>query len=166
MLEQHKLTDFTLKSLKSFKIQNALYLTMPGAHKSTGSRSLTRSSICRCIHDNHHSTNYGNKFFFYNLKNLFRKFPVLFFCENSIRNRRTAAESTRHTLVSVFFRFMQARDCQTSLFEEYQASHFPTVRWQQRAWLKTPLSLFIFCFRSFPLFLSMLVEVVNEPNRG
>ena len=132
MLEQHKLTDFTLKSLKSFKIQNALYLTMSNAHKSTGSRSLTSSPISRCIHDNYHSTNYSKKFFFYNLKNLFRKFPG-HFCENSIRNHRIAAESIRHTFISVFLHFMQASDWQTSLFEEYQASHFLTDRWQQRA---------------------------------
>ena len=155
MLEQHKLTDFTLKSLKSFIIQNALYLTMPGAHKSTGSRSLTRSSICRCIHDNHHSTNYGNKFFFYNLKNLFRKFPVLFFCENSIRNRRTAAESTRHTLVSLFFRFMQARDCQTRSFRSISGLSLPNSQMATESVIRiSSFSLYLL----FPFFSSVSLD--------
>ena len=133
MLEQHKLTDFTLKSLKSFKIQNALYLTMSNAHKSTGSRSLTSSPISRCIHDNYHSTNYSKKFFFYNLKNLFRKFPGVF----SVKILFETTELRQRAYATLLFQFFYILCKQVivrhALFEEYQASHFLKVRWQQRA---------------------------------
>ena len=125
MLEQHKLTDFTLKPLKSFIIQNALYLTMSKAHKSTCSRSLTRISICRCIHDNYHRTNYGNKFFFYNLKNLFRKFPGVFSTKVLFETGKLRQRAYATLLFHFFFRFMQASDCQTRSFRRISGFSLP-----------------------------------------